>query len=53
MSAVIGMCADLSLIDVMIGMSACPSPSGEGIFLWRFTPSAYGTSPKYDKFKFG
>ena len=42
MSAVIGMSADLSLIGVMIGMSAQPSPSGapfgddKGIFLFLF-----------------
>jgi hypothetical protein len=39
---------DLTLIDVMIGMSAQPSPEGEGIFWLLFTPSAFGTSPKYD-----
>ena len=33
MGAVIGVSADLSLIDVIIGISAQPSPEGEGIFL--------------------
>ncbi len=33
-SAVMGISADLSLIDVIIGMSAQPSPSGEGIFFY-------------------
>lgn len=36
---------DPFLIGVIIAMSAQPSPKGEGIFLWRFTPSAFGTSP--------
>lgn len=49
MSAVIGMSADLTLIGVIIGMSAQPSPEGEGTFLllvcgWalRFQVNVFG-----------